>query len=478
MNNNVVYKVLWIDDEDSIVNSMQSKAQEYNLDLSDHCSNWTDAEKCLRDNFDEYSAIILDIFCKKDENSIEIEDFIVTLFNLLRIFEKRQKYIPWYILTAGNGKFTTEYYSSVLKSAEKIRGKEIENEWGGLLFDIVAPPGNSNAIDALFSKIVSVAQNSTQNVILYRYKDVFCNMGDNKIIDKRARKTLMEALSTLYYPEEKAYFKFEENPLRKVLEYVFKAANKYGLIPDVLVKPHVNLTFCSKFMAGENVTLDEKGYGLRWGKYRKKEDNKESDSIFPKDIATCVRNSLYYTQSGSHTENIEIEPLLVEEERKELFFGHVMHICYVIRWFGKYVEKHNNKDENIKMHNRIPDGHKDENITRHKRIPNGRKDENIKIHQITLKEPPQNDDKKPKEKKEKLTHTNEEITRENTLNKTYHVINRNYFYSAGSYKLSPECKSIVELKDEIKIIEKIENNDKDKKDFPYIATKIEIIKAE
>jgi uncharacterized protein YggL (DUF469 family) len=43
---------------------------------------------------------------------------------------------------------------------------------------------------------------------------------------------MLKMLSALYYPEENLNFVYEGNPLRKVLEYIFHIANKYGLLPD------------------------------------------------------------------------------------------------------------------------------------------------------------------------------------------------------------------------------------------------------
>ena len=44
----------------------------------------------------------------------------------------------------------------------------------------------------------------------------------------------------------------------------------------------------------------------------------------------------------------EDEPWYIDEERKDIFFGYVLQMCHVIRWYGKYVEKNNDPIENSK----------------------------------------------------------------------------------------------------------------------------------
>ena len=88
MLNEIPYKVLWVDDDLSIIEGYQIKAEEYNIDLCP-VNNWEDAEKLLKENFEEYSAIILDAECKMNAHDPEECSFIhkvlpslIGLFNL------------------------------------------------------------------------------------------------------------------------------------------------------------------------------------------------------------------------------------------------------------------------------------------------------------------------------------------------------------------------------------------------------------
>ena len=64
MRENTFYKVLWVEDDKSIIQGYQLRAEEdKGLEL-DVAPNWEEAEEKLRINFNEYSAIILDAQCK------------------------------------------------------------------------------------------------------------------------------------------------------------------------------------------------------------------------------------------------------------------------------------------------------------------------------------------------------------------------------------------------------------------------------
>ena len=96
--NIIPYRVLWVDDDPTIVDGMKANADEYGLDLH-HFYNWSDAKKDLLDNFAEYTAIILDAYCKNDAGEKEDETFITTVLpELTNIFGEKKA--SWNIKTS------------------------------------------------------------------------------------------------------------------------------------------------------------------------------------------------------------------------------------------------------------------------------------------------------------------------------------------------------------------------------------------
>ena len=86
--------------------------------------------------------------------------------------------------------------------------------------------------------------------------------------------------------------------------------------------------------------------GIRWGNPPSDPKSKIGDAIFTPEVTTIVNNIREFTNEDSHTS--EDEPWYIDEERKVIFFGYVLQMCHVIRWYGKYVEKNNDPIENSK----------------------------------------------------------------------------------------------------------------------------------
>lgn len=344
MANEMTYKVLWIDDDTSITKAYQIKAEDYGIDLC-HVSNWEDAEDLLKDNFEEYSAIILDAECKMNADNPEESTFIhKVLTSLNKIFGKKQSSIPWYILSAG----TMDGFSSAMEIA-MYSHSDYEKEWGNMLYSKTSPAQNENSSNKLFENIRRVASNKMSNIILFRYQDTFQYLGNGKIIDKEARNIMLKMLCNLYYPENDTHFEYQGNPLRKVLEHIFRAAHRIGLLPSECFERagQLNLLDASRFMSGKPT----KHSMLRYGE--------DGDTIFPNYMGNITKNILNFASVNSHTSEtneytIDDKDLIIDEKEKELFFSYVLQLCHVIKFFGHFVETHCNKEENLRMIKRFP----------------------------------------------------------------------------------------------------------------------------
>lgn len=300
--------------------------------------------------------------------------------------------------------------------------------------------------EVLFDNIKRVSSTTGINTVLFRHAEVFKYLGEGRIFDFiKARTYMLKMLSALYYPEENLNFVYEGNPLRKVLEYIFHTANKFGLLPDECIEANgtPRSTDASRYMAGKEC----KGYKgsklthkLRFGEPGPGKEGSGGDRIFNEQVAMFVQNILNYANMDSHTN--KDESYVIEEDKKEIFFGYVLQLCHIIKWFGAYIESNSDVETNKSK---------------------------IRIITVDTDNADENKTDKQEEKSiliptlESLIGTEANIISYGTKGKL----------ACGTYcKLDSKYISKIGKKATIKSLEV--NKGKDSKELPYIATEIEI----
>ena len=321
-----IYKVLWIDDQPEIVQGYQLLAGLRNIQLI-HYESWSDAKPTLEKDFNELTAIILDANCKWDTSEeTPSQNFLGdVLSELLRLFGDRHREIPWYVLSAGTmSNFDT--ITNVVISRER-RAKE--QDWGTTVY-LKDNINTSQENNQLFENICRVGQSKSNNLVLFRHRDTFNYLGTGALISDEARKILLKALAVLYFPEENINYEFAGNPLRKVLEHLFRSANKQGLLPDEFFDKNGNpvLWDSMQYMSG----LEPSNIKFRYGA--------EGEAIFPKLQNHLVLNILNFVNEDSHTGSDENAPYVIDAESKDLFFGFLFQLLHVIKYYGQFVETH------------------------------------------------------------------------------------------------------------------------------------------
>ena len=443
MNEELTYKVLWVDDQEEIVESTKLDADEYSIEL-DHYTNWQEAETALKNNFEDYTAIVLDAFCKVRQDE-DIKDVFISavLPRLARICGEKKRFIPWYILSAG----TMENFSRTVEGAEY---EHQTSEWGQMLYLKDVPDDDPKNSRILYENILRVGKAQANNIVLFRHRDVFTYLGEGKLIDERARKAMLKMLSALYVPEENIKYEYVGNPLRKVIEFIFRAAKKLGLLTEDCFdeKDHIVLLDANRYLSGLTINCydgREIKYQARWGKAGTGKDGSGGEFVFPSEIAMLVKNILNYSSSESHT--YEEKPYLIDEQNKELFFGYLMQLCHVIKWFGQYASDNSDIERNKKMQ-RVIGISKDS-------IKSKTKDELI-VKKI---------------KKEDVgIVTSVCPTLEEIIGKQYLVMKDGKTLYCGNCKLdaSLHCKEYQK----VTLVNAIPNEGEDKDRFAYIATEI------
>ena len=339
------YKVLWVDDltgpqDEIFAAGFENVADDEGIDLISF-TNWEEAEVELKKNFKSYSAIILDANCKYRKFDSKTDEFFIpsVVTSLARIFGEKRQVIPWYILSAG----TMSKFDDIVQIAQRDHAAHQE-EWGNLVYLKDAIDNSPKSAYVMLDNIVKVAKKQNANIIAFNFQNVFKYLGEGKLIGKEARAIMMDMLSAFYYPADNWQFKYEGNPLRKVMEYIFRAAYNHGLLPLECFEHNnqLNLLESNRYMSGQ----ETKHSRLRYGN--------NGDSIFPKYIGDIALQILNFTNADSHTNEehpytIDDKDLEISENEKELFFSYVLQLCHVIKSFGAFVDTHSDKEANKRM---------------------------------------------------------------------------------------------------------------------------------
>lgn len=183
----------------------------------------------------------------------------------------------------------------------------------------------------LIEDITNAVKNKRVWQVENQYEKVL-KIVDTYLEDKECHKYLLDILcaasgateldSHLYY-----------NKIRVILEWMFRAANKAGLLHDNCFdsQNRINLTDASMFMAGKPAihsgVICEKAH-------------------FPVLIANNVRTILEVTGGASHTtivdenERPNLTTYWANIDTPYLLYSLAFMLCDILVWFGQYVEEH------------------------------------------------------------------------------------------------------------------------------------------
>ncbi len=315
------YNILWIDDEWDKMPTFKQECEElYNLKLLPFRTR-KDGMQALEEELDKWDAVLLDakMFDENVNEVAKLKGLRKAISHLDKLSMKR--YIPRFISTGQPDLLASEDFKDMVGDYyEKFKDDE-----------------------KLMVDILSAIHNAESSQIKVIYSNVFTSietLGISEYIDS----ILLDILLPLHYTEKQSSFKpiHHYNQLRQLVEYLFRACHKVGLIPDQCIPNGiVNLNQCSIYLAGKNA---EKA-GVRYGE--------PGERVIPEYIEAIIRSVLDFGNVHSHTveldaeDTIKIENILRSSQSKYLIFGLALQMCEVITWFAKYISEHNNKEINL-----------------------------------------------------------------------------------------------------------------------------------
>ncbi len=242
-------KVLWVDDDVAMAQSLSNKAALEGIYLV-HYPSWEEAEPMLEKEFDSWDAIILDAHCraKRDEaltGNSATRFLMHVLHRLPDIFAKHGgKKIPWYIFSAGIVDQTDLGLNELLEGSMD-RPPEWDSDFEGTYYS------KGSDTEKLFKSIKGLREKSLETKLTSEmFPEVF------KAIDRINSRGLRTEMLTVLKPLATSIEIDDCNHrfvnVRCVIESIFTDMINRGLLSKKLITKGVtNISWCSLVLLGD-----------------------------------------------------------------------------------------------------------------------------------------------------------------------------------------------------------------------------------
>lgn len=309
----IFYNILWIDDEHETLTGTKGRAKRNGINLIPFKSLNSGMDELER-NYPFYDGVLLDAKFFENEDDVQgTED----TYNVHRAKERLlqiKKKFEVFVLTG---------------QAEAYEDKTFKKA-----FTNVYKKGSDEEIDRMFSDIRIAAAKQEDTQIRHNYKRVF-DVCTEKYIGEFAGQDILNLLKVNDDTNIDNYF----NAIRKVVEDLFIAFNKFNLLPSEFVTPSVALNQTSIFLAGQDQ------YENTDAVYKQHKHLQETH--LPKQIASYLRSILSITQAGSHRSEIDnyVKTIRTTYLLKSISFQ----LLDVLIWFKMYVDSNPKKENWVKV---------------------------------------------------------------------------------------------------------------------------------
>lgn len=294
-----IYNVLWIDDQHEELSALHRTAIDFGIKLFPYKSmNGGCGE--LEKNFNLYDAVLLDAkFFENEEDTPGTEDTQWVHRAKERILQLPKRF-EYFVLTGQAKTYASEEFNKA--------------------FPYVYEKGKSEDEDELFDRLVEASKKQGDTQIRHKYPRVF-NACNERYLGDVAGQDLLTILKEKDSIDANGHF----NSVRKIVEDLFIAFNKYQLLPIDFVSPTVALNPSSKFLAGIEQS------DARFSKYTHK-----TETHLPKQIALYIKQILSVVQPEAHRSSIDT---YIRVQNTPYLFNSVLYqLLDVITWFKDYID--------------------------------------------------------------------------------------------------------------------------------------------
>lgn len=297
----IFYNILWIEDEHETLIGTKGRAKRNGINLIPFKALNSGMDE-LEKNYPFYDGVLLDAKFLENEDDLKGTEDTYNVHRAKERLLQLKKKFEIFVLTG---------------QAEAYEDKTFKKA-----FTKVYKKGSDEEIDRLFSdiKVAAAMQEDTQ--IRHSYKRVF-DVCTEKYIGELAGQDILNLLKVNDETNIDNHF----NAVRKLVEDLFIAFNKFNLLPNEFVSPSIALNESSKFLAGkgsDGSLFTEKGY------------HHLEETHLPKQIAFYLRSILSVAQAGSHRSDIDLHVNTIKTPFlfKSIFFQ----LLDVLVWFKMYVD--------------------------------------------------------------------------------------------------------------------------------------------
>lgn len=316
-------QVLWVEDDPDVTLAYPLDAAKYGLQLVPFPC-WDDAKKALTDNFDRWSAIILDAKCKyhrnSDDNAVR---FLGEALKDISVICK-DRIIPWYIFTGGA---ETEVSDSINDDRLKWDADWKEKKYYSKNTDN----------DILYRRIKIHAIKSQRLQIQEMYRNVFDAI-EKCSIDDEGYNALEDLLVPIHFPDQIETNDYNDKfvKARSVLEYIFSSMSNHGMLP--YWGKQVNLQWSSCLLSGMPATRIKDGKEIVVIESKKQ--------LLPPVLRCVMKEMVKIIPAFCHSDNKEENEIKKEEYLKDvdsstfLLKSFTFQLCDIILWYRNYLQKH------------------------------------------------------------------------------------------------------------------------------------------
>lgn len=292
--------VFWIDDqhEDAPMVNFKVQAEQYGVILHPYASA-EEGLPVLAERLELFDAVLLDalFFQRKDQVSgTEEVDALSTAIAKVNQLKHRKAFTPF-----------------ILTGQESLNGDKTFKATFGEFYS----KDNPKDVQRLFKDIRRAAEAMADTQIRHRFHRVFGVCTDRYIGEAAAG----ELMSILRRENDEAFAQdavTHINALRKIVEDLFRAGNREGLIPDAFVQGAVKLNETCRYLGG----MPEMGYLVR-------------KDVVPRVVGELLDKVLSIAQPASHRLHVDEHMRMVRSPY--LLYATVYMLMDVLLWFKDFV---------------------------------------------------------------------------------------------------------------------------------------------